>query len=98
MKFVLFKSTWCAACKQIDTNFPGVDFKGMDVFIFDVDRSVNMCKRYNIRTTPVLLITDKHGNEISRELPSFIFNKKNVQAFIDETIEKQKEKEEKENE
>lgn len=91
MKFILFKSTWCAACKQIDTKFPGVDFKGMEIHFFDVDRSVNMCKKFNIRTTPVLLIADNSGNELNRAPANFKYTNENIQKFINETIENQKE-------
>ena len=69
MKLLKFYATWCGPCKGLTKVIENAGDKiTVPVEEIDIDQNMDMARKFNIRSVPVMVLTDDSGTEIRRQI------------------------------
>ena len=78
-----FGAEWCGPCKVLETNLRGIS--GVDIVKFDADQDPELFEVQGIKTVPVMVFKDEHGNIV--ETVTGLRTKAEIQKIIDKYAE-----------
>lgn len=67
MKVLKFYATWCGPCKALSTTIEKYYKGDVPIEDIDIDANLDMARKYNIRSVPVVVLVDENGNELRRK-------------------------------